>query len=142
MSAQRALQKMIGNEVLEWCESSVNHHTLDRSCICSKFYIPLTPLPGTPYWDAALWDPTGAAFRRFDFLPFGNNNGQAALDRELFRCFASHWPSARWRAYWPGLSHANARKRRMAWNLFCRGTRNAVNSIYARPRALPAWYEN
>ena len=106
------------------------------------FYIPLTPLPGTPYWDAALWDPTGAAFRRFDFLPFGNNNGQAALDRELFRCFASHWPSARWRAYWRGLSHANARKRRMAWNLFCRGTRNAVNSIYARPRALPAWYEN
>jgi hypothetical protein len=30
----------------------------------------------------------------------------------------------------------------MAWNLFCRGTRNAVNSIYGRPLALPAWYEN
>jgi radical SAM superfamily enzyme YgiQ (UPF0313 family) len=33
------------------------------------FFIPLTPLPGTPYWKREMWDPTGAKFRSFGFLP-------------------------------------------------------------------------
>jgi hypothetical protein len=106
---------------------------LDRA-----FFIPLTPLPGTSYWDAALWDPTGAAFRRFDFLP----HDRGALDRELLRCFALCWPAARWRGYWRGLRHADARKRRVTWNLLRRATRYVVNASRGRALALPAWYED
>ena len=32
------------------------------------FFIPLTPLPGTPYWKDELWDCEGLNFRRFDFI--------------------------------------------------------------------------
>jgi radical SAM superfamily enzyme YgiQ (UPF0313 family) len=40
-----------------------NELLMDRA-----FFIPLTPLPGTPGWRSDLWDASGAAFRRFDLL--------------------------------------------------------------------------
>ncbi|HEU5401217.1 MAG TPA: radical SAM protein [Terriglobales bacterium] len=32
-------------------------------------FIPLTPLPGTPFWDRTLWDGTGESLRQCSFLP-------------------------------------------------------------------------
>ncbi len=41
-------------------------HELEMS---QPFFIPLTPLPGTPFWRDELWDDTGESFRDYNFLP-------------------------------------------------------------------------
>ena len=62
------------------------------------FYIPLTPLPGTPYWKPAQWDPTGEAFRSFDFLPGLDANARhSRLAWSILLHLAFWWPLVRLR---------------------------------------------
>jgi radical SAM superfamily enzyme YgiQ (UPF0313 family) len=115
------------------------------------FFIPLTPLPGTPYWRPDLWDPTGQRLRRFNFLPAAHWNGaNRALERALLIAFALDWTSARIRGYLRGLFHRDARKRRLTRRLMVRGLRYtirravhvALNQQSNGGLRLPRWYES
>ena len=121
------------------------------------FYIPLTPLPGTPYWRPELWDPSGERFRGFDFLPTyggpqegnGASRGQRALGRTILHSVAWDWHPARIRWYLRRLFTRDARKRRMLRHLFFRGlyfsTRRALDAALGRKTPggmyIPSWYE-
>jgi anaerobic magnesium-protoporphyrin IX monomethyl ester cyclase len=122
-------------------------HELDLDM---TFYIPLTPLPGTPYWRPELWDPTGRAFRSFDFLP--QVNGDPALARltgALYRCFALSWPAARLRWLARGLTSRNPRRRSITRRHALRGLRFAAEGMARAIRGertggamrYPSWYE-
>jgi radical SAM superfamily enzyme YgiQ (UPF0313 family) len=106
------------------------------------FYIPLTPLPGTPYWKPELWDSTGRRFRSFDFLPMVNGDpAKARLTRELYRCFALAWSPRRIRWLLGGLVSRNARRRRITRRHALRGIRFCL----AGPTGaqwLPPWYND
>jgi anaerobic magnesium-protoporphyrin IX monomethyl ester cyclase len=115
------------------------------------FYIPLTPLPGTPYWSRELWDPTGDRFREFDFLPsYGPDGNGAALGRTILRSVVLDWYPARIRWYLRRLFVRDSRKRRMLRHLFVRGlrfsARRALDATLGRRTRggmyLPAWYED
>jgi radical SAM superfamily enzyme YgiQ (UPF0313 family) len=115
------------------------------------FFIPLTPLPGTPFWHAELWDPTGERFRSFNFLPNATvNSATRPLDRALVTCFALNWCPARIRSYYRGLASPDARKRRLTWRVFARATRLefklAFQAITGQANhfgmVFPRWYES
>ena len=115
------------------------------------FFIPLTPLPGTPFWRPELWDPTGQRFRQFNFLPGSCDwNGRRKLDWTLLACFALYWPPVRVKTYLHGALSRDARKRRLTWRLFARSAGLVVAEI---GRALtgrrqtgglvfPRWYDD
>jgi len=114
------------------------------------FFIPLTPLPGTPFWRPELWDATGRRFRAFSFLPRSTATSPCPeLDRALLACVARDWRWSRLRGYWRGLFLSTPRKRRLTWRMFLRSTRFVVGLI--RPSILgvgpphgmlmPKWYE-
>jgi radical SAM superfamily enzyme YgiQ (UPF0313 family) len=115
------------------------------------FYIPLTPLPGTPYWKPELWDPTGERFRSFDFLPeYGGNGTTNGLGRTLLRSIALDWHPRRVRWYVRRLFTREPRKRRIHRRLFLRGlgfsTRRALGAALGRAPGdgmhVPSWYES
>jgi len=115
------------------------------------FFIPLTPLPGTPFWQPELWDATGVRFRQFDFLPSAvGDPARAVLDRALLSECALRWTGARLRSYLRAFWCADARRRRMQWRLavrstlfVCRGLLRALNGHDATgPMVLPRWYES
>jgi len=69
-----------------------------------SFFIPLTPLPGTPYWNKEMWDPTGERFRRFGFLPGPPVSGNgSAFDRALISANLCNWNRARIRGWLRGI---------------------------------------
>ncbi len=114
------------------------------------FYIPLTPLPGTPYWRDEMWDGTGQFFRSFDFLPDYGARGRAGrCARALLGSIACDWNPARLRWYWRRVKARDARKRRIAASLFGRGLRfslrRAWDALFLPGRGdgmwTPAWYE-
>lgn len=115
------------------------------------FYIPLTPLPGTPYWRPELWDPTGAAFRGFDFLPQVNGDPvMAGLTLALYRCFALSWPPARFRWLLRGLCSRSARRRSIIKRHTLRGLRLSAGGIAhalfkngnGHAMRYPSWYDS
>jgi anaerobic magnesium-protoporphyrin IX monomethyl ester cyclase len=112
------------------------------------FFIPLTPLPGTPYWQKEMWDPTGKIFRRFDFLPGSLIHGNgAALERALL---SFDWNYKRIGGWLLGLAHQDARKRRLTRRLLLRGgafeARWLFHSIWGENKeggmVFPRWYES
>lgn len=114
------------------------------------FYIPLTPLPGTPYWRPEFWDSTGETFRSFDFLPGNGANGhQARLTRTLLTSIALDWRPLRVRWYLRRVLTRNPRKRRIQRNLFFRGLRflasRTTRTVFGRngtgSMVLPTWYD-
>jgi radical SAM superfamily enzyme YgiQ (UPF0313 family) len=115
------------------------------------FFIPLTPLPGTPYWRPEDWDPTGRRFRSHSFLPAGHGLGlDPRLERALLLSWLLSWPLSRVRSYVHGLTRGDARKRRMTWRLFARSTAFALGRIWSAARGsaadsgliFPRWYES
>jgi radical SAM superfamily enzyme YgiQ (UPF0313 family) len=115
------------------------------------FFIPLTPLPGTPFWRDACWDPTGERFREFDFLPSADRHrAHAGLDWSLFTSFALDWCPARIRSYVRGFRCPDARKRRMTWQILTRATRFSALGLVHRligngshsGMVFPPWYES
>jgi anaerobic magnesium-protoporphyrin IX monomethyl ester cyclase len=127
------------------------HHLSVELELDKVFYIPFTPLPGTPYWNASLWDPTGQEFRRFNFLP-GNRDksGGSSLERALMAAFLLDWSVARIRILLRGLFSRDERKRRINWHLFIRSVRfiwdrlsPSLCSIRLKdPLIYPRWYES
>lgn len=121
-------------------------HDLDLDM---AFYIPLTPLPGTPYWRPEWWDPTGEFFRSIDFLPkAGGDEATAELSRALFRCFAYRWPWRRLRWLLRGFYSPYPRRRRIIRRHALRGLRFAVQGMggafrkngKAEVMRYPSWY--
>lgn len=75
-------------------------------------FIPLTPLPGTPYWKPQDWDPTGRIFRDFDFLPHVDGDlRKARLTMALFWALVFVWPRKRVRRTFGNLVGPHARRR-------------------------------
>jgi anaerobic magnesium-protoporphyrin IX monomethyl ester cyclase len=115
------------------------------------FYIPLTPLPGTPFWRPEMWDPTGAGFRSFGFLPGPLVRAKrATLEQAFFFSNLFHWNLHRIGGYLQGTFHRNARKRRLLRRLMFRGGAFQVRRMlrtFLDPSAhcgmrFPRWYEN
>ena len=112
------------------------------------FFIPLTPLPGTPFWQDTLWDPSGESFRSYSFLPQGIN-GTAELDRALMRQAACHWPGERIGGYFRRLFLEGPRKRRITLRLLARGVKFAADLMLnrgpsgnSRGLVMPEWVED
>ena len=122
-------------------------HELEMS---QPFFIPLTPLPGTPFWRDEFWDDTGESFRDFNFLPSATRPGSRRdLEWALLTAFVTQWPAARFRSYWHMLFDANARRRRMMRRLTARSAwfvlHGMAGNLLAGRRAgmiYPDWYES
>jgi len=116
-----------------------------------SFYIPLTPLPGTPYWQPELWDPTGQKFRSFGFLPGAfRGNGHRILDRAFLISDLFDWNRVRFHGYMRGIFHRDPRKRRLTRRLHWRGcvfvVRQFFKALLGRQQDggmyFPSWYES
>ena len=116
----------------------------------NAFFIPLTPLPGTPFWHPELWDATGRRFREFGFLPSMTRGGRNSLYWTLLASYALDWNPKRIAGYARRLCSRDARKRRMTRRLFSRSTRYAAASIFrgvirgggGSGMIIPRWYES
>ena len=114
------------------------------------FFIPLTPLPGTPFWRDELWDDTDESFRDYNFLPSSTRPGaRRELEWALLAAFAMHWTPARLRSLWRSLARRSPRCRRMTLRLLARSTwfaaHGMVSTLLAGKRAgmiFPRWYES
>lgn len=115
------------------------------------FFIPLTPLPGTPYWQSGLWDPTGESFRNFGFLP-GAFRGESRrdLDKAILISDLFDWNRVRFHSDVRGIFHHDLRKRRLSRRLLWRGgafqIRQLLNSLLGKHQdggmLVPSWYES
>jgi radical SAM superfamily enzyme YgiQ (UPF0313 family) len=114
------------------------------------FFIPLTPLPGTPFWRDELWDDTGENFRDFNFLPSATRPGSRRdLEWALLLAAAFHWTPARVRTYLRGLKRGGTRKRRVTLHLAARtawfAAHGMLRGLLTGHRAgmiFPHWYES
>lgn len=114
------------------------------------FFIPLTPLPGTPYWNPDLWDPSGERFRSFGFLPGPLVDGsRAVLERALLSSNLLDWNRPRLRNLLHGMFHSDRRKRRLSRRLVLRCStfeaHRMVKALLGRVQdggmLIPHWYE-
>ncbi len=114
-----------------------------------KFFIPFTPLPGTPAWRSQMWDPTGEAFRSFDFIPrYRDDGAMAKLSREIARCYLFDWSRARFRNVLSDLLDRNVRRRKVCWHILRRSmpmmfaTAFKLKTEASGGMIYPAWYES
>ncbi len=133
-------------------ESIWNLHKLSAELgLDQRFFIPLTPLPGTPFWKPEMWDPTGRIFRRFGFLP-GHLMGANSLALERAGSIAGLfcWNQGRLQSCVRGLFNMSARKRRMARRLILRSAGFEISRMIRGLMGLnqdggmifPRWYES
>lgn len=128
-------------------------HTLfdeaERLPLDHIFFIPFTPLPGTPFWQPNSWDPGGDAFRAFDFVPRpGSGAARPELSSEMARSYLLRWSIQRFHKMAAGLFSADSRRRGITWNILLRvlplflssALRTTANSTSGM--VFPAWYEN
>ena len=129
---------------------AIYRHTYELGLDLS-FYIPLTPLPGTPYWRESLWDPTGHFFRSFDFLPHINGDpAMARLTWALYRSVLFSWPAARIKQFFRAMASRNPRRRSIVKRHAIRGLRYAVSGITSAVLGrretggmrIPRWYND
>lgn len=111
------------------------------------FFIPFTPLPGTPVWKAEMWDMTGESFRAFDFI-FGNGEETCELTSAIARSYLLQWSPQRLGKMLSGLVNRNVRRRGICWNIMRRSVPLMFLTAF-RPRknahrgmVFPAWYES
>lgn len=111
------------------------------------FFIPFTPLPGTPAWSESMWDETGRAFRAFDFIP-GDQQQTAELSSVIARSYLFDWPSPRRNRMLSDLFSRNRRRRGIALNIFGRAIPLMLSAGFkfrakgGGAMMFPAWYEN
>jgi hypothetical protein len=113
------------------------------------FFIPLTPLPGTPFWSEQLWDNTGEGFRDFNFLPSATRSGSRRdLEWALLLAAAFQWTPSRLRAYCRSLRQGGSRKRRVTTRLTLRtawfSLHGLLHGLWTGKRSgmiFPPWYE-
>jgi radical SAM superfamily enzyme YgiQ (UPF0313 family) len=113
------------------------------------FFIPLTPLPGTPYWKPQMWDSTGERFRTFDFLPRpGSEEAMAQFSSQIAWSYLFCWPRRRVHRMLAGLLARNPRRRSITWHIFQRTIPVMFPGAFHRRREAaggmfyPAWYES
>ena len=114
------------------------------------FFIPLTPLPGTPFWRDELWDGTGENFRDFNFLPSATRpDSRHDLEWALLFASAFQWTPARIGAYLRNFRCGDARKRRITARLAIRATWFAAHGMlrglltgHRAGMVFPRWYES
>lgn len=110
------------------------------------FFIPLTPLPGTPFWRPELWDETGKGFREFNFL-LGGAMPSVEKNRSAFRQFFTYWPKDRILALARGVFAKEERRRSITRRHFGRAFRFFLRSAVRRQSQpgpamyTPLWYE-
>ena len=114
------------------------------------FFIPLTPLPGTPYWRPELWDPSGERFREFSFLPHATGSRTMPdLHRALVLSLLLDWMPARTLDFLFGWTARDPRKRRIRRRISLRALRHSLLlafHILSRRRyaeggmVFPPWY--
>ncbi len=107
------------------------------------FFIPLTPLPGTPYSTGAPWDDTGEQFRSCDFLPHFDRT--SPLDRHLAWSILADWPAGRLKDRMRVLFSSSARRRRVSWHHNMRVISYLFRALVAGLRhrsamRYPSWY--
>lgn len=112
------------------------------------FFIPLTPLPGTPVWKSRMWDATGEMFRGFDFI-LGAGDEITNLSAAIARSYLFDWSATRIRKMlWGGVLNSNSRRRGICWNIFRRATPLMFSTAFQRRikarggMVYPAWYES
>jgi anaerobic magnesium-protoporphyrin IX monomethyl ester cyclase len=114
-------------------------------------FIPLTPLPGTPYWNPAMWDATGEKLRSFDFLP--RPKGDKAVDSltaAVSWSYFTSWPWSRVRRMLGGLFAVNPRRRTIARHILTRTVPLTWAGLFAASQEqetttgmlYPEWYES
>jgi anaerobic magnesium-protoporphyrin IX monomethyl ester cyclase len=115
------------------------------------FFIPLTPLPGTPYWQSELWDATGKNFRSFGFLPGAlQGDDRSALNKAILISDIFDWNRIRFHSDVRGIFHHDPRKRRLTRRLMWRGgsyqVRQLFKTVLGKPHdggmLFPTWYES
>jgi anaerobic magnesium-protoporphyrin IX monomethyl ester cyclase len=113
------------------------------------FFIPATPLPGTPAWRPGMWDPSGEFFRSFDFLPRpGPDDFLSRLSAEIRKSYLLCWPRPRARRMLCGLVARNPRRRSITRHLLRRSMPMLTSRALRRTHTVglgmtfPAWYES
>lgn len=117
------------------------------------FFIPLTPLPGTPYWHNDLWDNNGKKLRNFDFLTPDTDNA-LLIKATRYLCMSSLIdirPKRMVRLY-KDFFDIDSRRRRLHRKLFFRGLKYTIfgflhttlllNLHSFSPMYIPKWYES
>jgi len=121
-----------------------------RAPIDMTFFIPLTPLPGTPYWRRELWDGTGEVMREHDFLLHFRGEGlKAKLSRTLIFCYWLSWPWERLKRVLGSFVARDARRRsisrrniaRLNWYV-ARAIGKALMGRSEFAMNLPSWYDS
>lgn len=114
-------------------------------------FIPLTPLPGTPYWKPEYWDPTGKAYRDFDFLPHVDGDAKKArLTMALFWASLFVWPRERLRRVFGNFFSPYPRRRSVSRRHLSRIipfvaqgiARGLLNRSGNYGMRIPAWYDS
>jgi len=134
-------------------DSEKTVHSLFRSAqqlpLDALFFIPLTPLPGTPYWSPDMWDASGKRFREFDFLPKpGADDFLGRLSHEILKKYLVCWPVSRFRRTLSGLVARGSRRRRMMRHVFWRALPLYLGGAIRKRQEstggmfYPEWYEN
>lgn len=111
------------------------------------FFIPFTPLPGTPAWKPRMWDETGKWFRGFDFIS-GLEHETAGLSATIARSYLFDWSVDRLERMLWGMFNSDRRRREICWNLVLRSLPLMLSSaLSVRTRSagamrFPTWYES
>lgn len=122
-------------------------HAAKKLPIDHTFFIPFTPLPGTPAWNAQMWDSTGQSFRTFDFL-LGDQTETHNLTSVIARSYLFHWSMPRLKSVIFGLTNADSRRRGICRHILWRSTPLMFSAGFQRRRSqargmfFPAWYES
>lgn len=113
-----------------------------------NFFIPLTPLPGTPLWDQSARSGSWSSFKRFDFLPHASGRGRLGhLSLALYAMWIFVWP---WKRLWREVASkfcSDARRRSISWRVSGRNLvfvlAGFLNGLLKRDRGgmrYPLWY--
>jgi anaerobic magnesium-protoporphyrin IX monomethyl ester cyclase len=123
-------------------------HAAEQLPMDQTLFIPLTPLPGTPFWHSEMWDPSGEGFRSFDFIPHaGKDDTLTRLSSEIARSYLLRWSPQRLGRMFAGLLDRDSRRRGITWNLLRRTLPVMVSvALQRNPKSscgmvFPAWYE-
>jgi anaerobic magnesium-protoporphyrin IX monomethyl ester cyclase len=115
-----------------------------------RFFIPLTPLPGTQLWTPTLWDGSGKVFRTYDFLPHTCGDSRLAhLSLQLYWMWMFVWTWKRLCRDVASKFFMHKRRRSISWHITARNfyfvVSGLINSLLRHTQCgmrYPNWYFN